>query len=56
MILTVIFNPDGIVGPTHLFLEQRRVRGVMARPEGALVPSLRAAAATEARPHRHWRR
>ncbi len=44
VILTVIFNPDGIVGPTHLFLEQRRVRGVMARPEGALVPSLRAAA------------
>ncbi|MGO9856527.1 MAG: ABC transporter permease subunit [Acidimicrobiales bacterium] len=44
VILTVIFNPDGIVGPTHVFLEQRRVRGVMARPEGALVPSLRAAA------------
>ena len=43
VILTVIFNPDGIVGPTHLFLEQRRVRGVMARPEGALVPSLRPA-------------
>ena len=41
VILTVIFNPDGIVGPTHLFLEQRRVRGVMARPDGALVPSLR---------------
>jgi ABC-type branched-subunit amino acid transport system ATPase component/ABC-type branched-subunit amino acid transport system permease subunit len=47
VILTVIFNPDGIVGPTHLFLEQRRVRGVMARPEGALVPSLQAAAASE---------
>ncbi len=44
VILTVIFNPDGIVGPMHLFLEQRRLRGVMARPEGALVPSLRAAA------------
>ncbi len=43
VILTVIFNPDGIVGPTHLFLEQRRVRGVMARPDGALVPSLRMA-------------
>ena len=43
VILTVIFNPDGIVGPTHLFLEQRRVRGVMARPDGALVPSLRTA-------------
>src|SRR5277367_816010 len=39
VILTVIFNPDGVVGPTHLFLEQRRMRGVMARPEGALVPS-----------------
>ena len=36
VILTVIFNPDGVVGPTHRFLEQRRVRGVMARPEGAL--------------------
>ncbi len=48
VILTVIFNPDGIVGPTHLFLEQRRVRGVMARPDGALVPSLRAASETDA--------
>jgi len=46
VILTVIFNPDGIVGPTHLFLEQRRVRGIMARPEGALVPSLRTASET----------
>jgi len=46
VILTVIFNPDGIVGPTHLFLEQRRVRGVMARPEGALVPSLRTTSGT----------
>ena len=46
VILTVIFNPDGIVGPTHLFLEQRRVRGVMARPDGALVPSLQAASET----------
>jgi ABC-type branched-subunit amino acid transport system ATPase component/branched-subunit amino acid ABC-type transport system permease component len=43
VILTVIFNPDGVVGPTHLFLEQRRMRGVMARPEGALVPSAQAA-------------
>jgi ABC-type branched-subunit amino acid transport system ATPase component/branched-subunit amino acid ABC-type transport system permease component len=40
VILTVIFNPDGVVGPAHLFLEQRRVRGVLARPEGALVPSV----------------
>ena len=40
VILTVIFNPDGIVGPTHVFLEQRRMRGVMARPRGALVPSV----------------
>ncbi len=46
VILTVIFNPDGIVGPTHLFLEQRRVRGVLARPDGALVPSLQAAPET----------
>ncbi len=34
VILTVIFNPEGIVGPTHLFLEQRRTRGVLARPPG----------------------
>jgi ABC-type branched-subunit amino acid transport system ATPase component/branched-subunit amino acid ABC-type transport system permease component len=47
VILTVIFNPDGIVGPTHLFLEERRVRGVLARPEGALVPSFHTAAASE---------
>ncbi len=47
VILTVIFNPDGVVGPTHLFLEQRRVRGVLARPEGALVPSLRTRTAAE---------
>jgi ABC-type branched-subunit amino acid transport system ATPase component/ABC-type branched-subunit amino acid transport system permease subunit len=40
VILTVIFNPDGIVGPTHLFLEQRRVRGVLARPDGTLAPAL----------------
>ena len=40
VILTVIFNPDGIVGPTHLFLEQRRVRGILARPDGALVPTM----------------
>ena len=40
VILTVIFNPDGIVGPTHLFLEQRRVRGILARPDGALVPAM----------------
>ena len=46
VILTVIFNPDGVVGPTHLFLEQHRMRGVMARPEGALVPSVRAVSDT----------
>ena len=46
VVLTVIFNPDGIVGPTHLFLEQRRVRGVLARPEGALVPSVPTASET----------
>jgi ABC-type branched-subunit amino acid transport system ATPase component/branched-subunit amino acid ABC-type transport system permease component len=46
VVLTVIFNPDGLVGPTHLFLEQRRVRGVLARPEGALVPSVGTASET----------
>src|SRR5277367_2394531 len=48
VILTVIFNPDGVVGPTHLFLEQRRMRGVMARPEGALIPSVPTAEETPA--------
>ena len=48
VILTVIFNPDGVVGPTHLFLEQRRMRGVMARPGGALVPSVQTVAETAA--------
>jgi sulfate-transporting ATPase len=37
VILTVIFNPDGVVGPTHLFLEQQRTKGALARPQGALV-------------------
>jgi sulfate-transporting ATPase len=46
VILTVIFNPDGVVGPTHLFLEQRRVRGLLARPGGALVPKERSATET----------
>jgi len=39
VILTAIFNPDGLVGPAHNFFEQRRVRDVLARPGGALVPS-----------------
>jgi ABC-type branched-subunit amino acid transport system ATPase component/branched-subunit amino acid ABC-type transport system permease component len=46
VILTVIFNPDGVVGPTHLFLEQQRTKGARARPQGALVPTLAASAAT----------
>jgi ABC-type branched-subunit amino acid transport system ATPase component/ABC-type branched-subunit amino acid transport system permease subunit len=37
VILTVIFNPEGVVGPTHLFLEQQRTKGALARPQGALV-------------------
>ena len=40
VILTVIFNPEGVVGPTHLFLEQQRTKGAMARPQGALVPTV----------------
>ena len=43
VILTVIFNPDGVVGPTHLFLEQQRTKGARARPQGALVPTVAAA-------------
>ena len=43
VILTVIFNPEGVVGPTHVFLEQLRTKGTMARPQGALVPTLAAA-------------
>jgi sulfate-transporting ATPase len=45
VILIVIFNPDGIVGPTHLFIEQRRLRRV-ARPGDDLVPSSAAATQT----------
>ena len=40
VILTVIFNPEGVVGPTHLFLEQQRTKGARARPQGALVPTV----------------
>jgi sulfate-transporting ATPase len=39
VILTVIFNPDGAVGPAQAFLEQRLARGVLARPEDASVPA-----------------
>ena len=41
VILTVIFNPEGMVGPVHLALEERRVRGVLAQRVGALVPAVR---------------
>jgi sulfate-transporting ATPase len=47
VILTVIYNPDGLVGPTHLFLEQRRVRGVLAQPEGMLLPAPRTASESD---------
>jgi ABC-type branched-subunit amino acid transport system ATPase component/branched-subunit amino acid ABC-type transport system permease component len=50
VILTVIFNPDGVVGPTHLFLEQQRTKGALARPQGALVPSGTAPTAPTRRP------
>jgi ABC-type branched-subunit amino acid transport system ATPase component/branched-subunit amino acid ABC-type transport system permease component len=50
VILTVIFNPDGVVGPTHLFLEQQRTKGALARPQGALVPSGTAPTAPAPRP------
>ena len=50
VILTVIFNPDGVVGPTHLFLEQQRTKGALARPQGALVPSGAATTITTSRP------
>ena len=50
VILTVIFNPDGVVGPTHLFLEQQRTKGALARPQGALVPSGAATTLPAARP------
>jgi sulfate-transporting ATPase len=48
VILTVIFNPEGVVGPTHLFLEQQRTKGALARPQGALVPSMAATGTTGA--------
>src|ERR1700722_13218924 len=34
VILTVIFNPEGVVGPIHLALEQRRVRSVETGADG----------------------
>jgi ABC-type branched-subunit amino acid transport system ATPase component/branched-subunit amino acid ABC-type transport system permease component len=46
VILTVIFNPEGVVGPTHVFLEQQRTKGALARRQGALVPTVAAASAT----------
>ncbi len=51
VILTVIFNPEGVVGPTHLFLEQQRTKGARARPQGALVATVSATgpAASQAR-------
>jgi ABC-type branched-subunit amino acid transport system ATPase component/branched-subunit amino acid ABC-type transport system permease component len=54
VILTVIFNPEGVVGPTHLFLEQQRTKGALARPQGALVPTVATvpAVATSALPPR----
>ena len=52
VILTVIFNPDGVVGPTHLFLEQQRTKGTLARPQGALVPTVAAASTAAASPPR----
>ncbi len=54
VILTVIFNPEGIVGPTHLALEQWRSRGAMARPTGALTPSMPVAAGGTCRPPGRW--
>ena len=49
VILTVIFNPEGVVGPTHLFLEQQRTKGALSRRQGALVPTLAAATGVPAR-------
>src|SRR5277367_1630454 len=40
VILTVIFNPEGIVGPIHLALEQQRTKRTLARPRAALVPTV----------------
>ena len=37
VILTVIFNPEGVVGPIHLALEQRRVRHVETGVGGRVV-------------------
>jgi ABC-type branched-subunit amino acid transport system ATPase component len=48
VILTVIFNPEGVVGPTHLFLEQQRTKGALARPQGALAATVPAVATTVA--------
>ncbi len=44
VILTVIFNPEGMVGPVHLALEQSRVRGVDASRHAVSVPDAPATA------------
>jgi ABC-type branched-subunit amino acid transport system ATPase component/branched-subunit amino acid ABC-type transport system permease component len=46
VILTVIFNPEGVVGPTHLFLEQQHTKGALARRKGALVATAAATGPT----------
>ena len=56
VILTVIFNPEGVVGPTHLFLEQQRTKGAMARPQGALVAAAAAGGGDAAQSRRARRR
>ena len=43
VILTVIFNPEGVVGPIHLALEQRRVRHVETGAGGRVVIPVKAA-------------
>ncbi len=52
VILTVIFNPEGVVGPTHVFLEQWRTKGALARPQGALVPTAATAKVPPPKPER----
>jgi ABC-type branched-subunit amino acid transport system ATPase component len=53
VILTVIFNPEGIVGPIHLALEQQRARGMATRPGASFVTTPRPTRETHiARPAR----
>ena len=50
VVVTVMFNPEGLVGPTHLKLEEWRQRRADRAAAGAVEPAGQPPAAMEARP------